>query len=155
MWEAFFTVLFSIDLSLRWLADGFLEFFRTKECDGKGHGAQCLESCNTFGVGMGRDASGKALVFICFHLSSSRFVHWNLHEFYSILLQDLWWNLLDVLCVFIGVVDFAAELLMLTVGLAAFAPLNTLTVIRVLRVVRIIRVVRAPRQILADLGMVK
>ena len=69
--------------------------------------------------------------------------HWSLH-------QDLWWNLLDVLCVFIGVVDFAAELLMLTVGMAAFAPLNTLTVIRVLRVVRIIRVVRAPRQILVS-----
>jgi len=67
----------------------------------------------------------------------------------------LWWNLLDLLCVFIGVVDFAAELLMLTVGMAAFAPLNTLTVIRVLRVVRIIRVVRAPWQIAAwaDLGM--
>ncbi|CAL1135062.1 unnamed protein product [Cladocopium goreaui] len=86
--QAFFTVLFSIELSLRWLADGFFEFFRTK---------------------------------------------------------DLWWNLLDLLCVFIGVVDFAAELLMLTVGMAAFAPLNTLTVIRVLRVVRIIRVVRVIR----------
>jgi hypothetical protein len=71
-----------------------------------------------------------------------RFQTWKSLEF-----EDLWWNLLDLLCVFIGVVDFAAELLMLTVGMAAFAPLNTLTVIRVLRVVRIIRVVRAPWQI--------
>ena len=54
VWEAFFTVLFSIELSLRWLADGFFEFFRTKECaEGEGDGAAQGESCNTR-VGMGR-----------------------------------------------------------------------------------------------------
>ena len=48
VWEAFFTVLFSIELSLRWLADGFFEFFRTKECaQGEGDGAAQGESCNT------------------------------------------------------------------------------------------------------------
>ena len=59
--------------------------------------------------------------------------------------EDLWWNLLDLLCVIIGVADVSTEMLMMTVGMAAFAPLNTITLIRVLRVVRVIRVVRVPR----------
>ena len=53
-------------------------------------------------------------------------------------------NVLDIVCVLIGIVDASAEIVMLAIGLEEKTPLRTFTVMRVLRVVRIVRVVRAP-----------
>jgi len=58
---------------------------------------------------------------------------------------DLVWNVLDVICVLIGVVDASAEIVMLATGLEEQTPLRGFTVMRVLRVVRIVRVVRVIR----------
>lgn len=91
VWEAFFTVLFSIELSLRWLADGFFEFFRTKECaEGEGDGAAQGESCNTR-VGMGR-LGGMSVEKHWFQVSSFFSIMFH-HRFQSWKLSRNHWSL--------------------------------------------------------------
>ncbi|CAE7506028.1 CACNA1I [Symbiodinium natans] len=59
--------------------------------------------------------------------------------------SDVVWNILDIVCVLIGIVDASAEIAMLVNGLEEQTPLRGFTVMRVLRVVRIVRVVRVIR----------
>ncbi|CAE7163310.1 unnamed protein product [Symbiodinium pilosum] len=73
-------------------------------------------------------------------------VRWSAEGFLDFFKSaDLVWNVLDIVCVLIGIVDASAEIVMLAIGLEEKTPLRTFTVMRVLRVVRIVRVVRVIR----------
>eukprot|EP00438_Fugacium_kawagutii_P028193 Skav200362 [mRNA] locus=scaffold2518:79529:89896:- [translate_table: standard] len=59
--------------------------------------------------------------------------------------NDLGWNLLDLLCCVIGVLDISVEMALRSIRQDEPNPLRGVTVIRVLRIVRIVRVVRVIR----------
>eukprot|EP00435_Cladocopium_sp_Y103_P033767 s554_g8.t1 len=60
--------------------------------------------------------------------------------------NDVGWNLLDLLCCVIGLLDVSVELVIRNTGrLDEANPLRGVTVVRVLRIVRIVRVVRVIR----------
>ena len=60
--------------------------------------------------------------------------------------NDVGWNLLDLLCCVIGLLDVSVELVIRNTGrLDEGNPLRGVTVVRVLRIVRIVRVVRVIR----------
>jgi len=67
----------------------------------------------------------------------------GLYKFF--LVQDCWWNLLDVCVVGFSTIDTVTELVYLTEQERGGTGLGTLTALRVLRVVRLVRVVKIIR----------